>query len=435
MVGVTGTNGKTSCAHWIAAALRGLRAARGILGTLGNGLVGALAPRTQHHARRRVLHELLAQLRRAGAQAVAMEVSSHGLDQGRVNGVNVRRRAVHQPHARPPRLSRDDGGVRRREGAALQLAGPAHRGHQRRRRVRPAASSTRRVARGQRRRHLRPRGRPTSARRRLAIEPAGTGAIRRDAVGKRRSRDAGRRRLQCRRTSSACSACCSRATCRSRQRSPRSADLVPPAGRMQRLGGDDAPLVVVDYAHTPDALEKALDGAASRRACRTASSCACSAAAATATAASGREMGASRRTLADRVVRDQRQSAQRGSAGDRARDRRRASARPATGADRVELDRARGDRRRDASERRPATSCWSPARATRPTRKRRACGIRSPTLAAAREALLAAGASHDGHASGCRAPCTAAPSAPTCDFHARHDRHARACSPAICSSR
>jgi UDP-N-acetylmuramoyl-L-alanyl-D-glutamate--2,6-diaminopimelate ligase len=36
------------------------------------------------------------------------------------------------------------------------------------------------------------------------------------------------------------------------------ADLVPPAGRMQRLGGDDAPLVVVDYAHTPDALEKAL---------------------------------------------------------------------------------------------------------------------------------------------------------------------------------
>ena len=36
------------------------------------------------------------------------------------------------------------------------------------------------------------------------------------------------------------------------------AQLQPPAGRMQRLGGGDLPLVVVDYAHTPDALEKSL---------------------------------------------------------------------------------------------------------------------------------------------------------------------------------
>ena len=34
--------------------------------------------------------------------------------------------------------------------------------------------------------------------------------------------------------------------------------LTPPSGRMQRLGGDGKPLVVVDYAHTPDALEKVL---------------------------------------------------------------------------------------------------------------------------------------------------------------------------------
>ena len=36
------------------------------------------------------------------------------------------------------------------------------------------------------------------------------------------------------------------------------ARLQPPAGRMQRLGGTDRPLVIVDYAHTPDALEKVL---------------------------------------------------------------------------------------------------------------------------------------------------------------------------------
>jgi UDP-N-acetylmuramoyl-L-alanyl-D-glutamate--2,6-diaminopimelate ligase len=34
--------------------------------------------------------------------------------------------------------------------------------------------------------------------------------------------------------------------------------IEPPPGRMQPLGGDACPLVVVDYAHTPDALEKAL---------------------------------------------------------------------------------------------------------------------------------------------------------------------------------
>lgn len=38
----------------------------------------------------------------------------------------------------------------------------------------------------------------------------------------------------------------------------RLADLTPPPGRMERLGGQGEPLVVVDYAHTPDALENAL---------------------------------------------------------------------------------------------------------------------------------------------------------------------------------
>jgi UDP-N-acetylmuramoyl-L-alanyl-D-glutamate--2,6-diaminopimelate ligase len=38
----------------------------------------------------------------------------------------------------------------------------------------------------------------------------------------------------------------------------RVADLTPPPGRMERVGGDGEPLVVVDYAHTPDALENAL---------------------------------------------------------------------------------------------------------------------------------------------------------------------------------
>ena len=88
MVGVTGTSGKTSTVQLIAQALqlRGRRA--GTVGTLGAGLYGDV--RATGFTTPLVLqtHELLAELRDAGAQAVAMEVSSHALDQGRVDHVH-----------------------------------------------------------------------------------------------------------------------------------------------------------------------------------------------------------------------------------------------------------------------------------------------------------------------------------------------------------
>jgi UDP-N-acetylmuramoyl-L-alanyl-D-glutamate--2,6-diaminopimelate ligase len=87
MVGVTGTNGKTSCAHWIAAGLEASGRKSAVLGTLGNGLLGSLSPSGNTTPDAALLHETLAALKAAGAEVVAMEVSSHGLDQGRVNGV------------------------------------------------------------------------------------------------------------------------------------------------------------------------------------------------------------------------------------------------------------------------------------------------------------------------------------------------------------
>ncbi len=88
MVGVTGTSGKTSTVQLIAQALqlRGRRA--GTVGTLGAGLYGQA--RATGFTTPLVLqtHELLADLRDAGAEAVAMEVSSHALDQGRVDAVH-----------------------------------------------------------------------------------------------------------------------------------------------------------------------------------------------------------------------------------------------------------------------------------------------------------------------------------------------------------
>src|ERR1700694_5699098 len=87
MVGVTGTNGKTSCAHWIATGLHAAGRKSAVLGTLGNGLLGSLSPASNTTPDAALLHETLATLKAAGAEVVAMEVSSHGLDQGRVNGV------------------------------------------------------------------------------------------------------------------------------------------------------------------------------------------------------------------------------------------------------------------------------------------------------------------------------------------------------------
>ncbi len=87
MTGVTGTNGKTSVAHWLAAAFSELGRATATVGTLGNGFPGALDVASHTTPDAVSLQRLLAGYRQAGATGVAMEVSSHGLDQGRVDGV------------------------------------------------------------------------------------------------------------------------------------------------------------------------------------------------------------------------------------------------------------------------------------------------------------------------------------------------------------
>jgi UDP-N-acetylmuramoyl-L-alanyl-D-glutamate--2,6-diaminopimelate ligase len=88
VVGITGTNGKSSTAQLLAQAwtLAGLRA--GSIGTLGAGLYGEEVATGFTTPQVLQVHALLAALRDAGAQAVAMEVSSHALDQGRVDGVH-----------------------------------------------------------------------------------------------------------------------------------------------------------------------------------------------------------------------------------------------------------------------------------------------------------------------------------------------------------
>ena len=87
-VGVTGTNGKTSTVQLIAQAWSLLGTTAGTIGTLGAGLYGNAIPTGFTTPLVLQMHQLLAQLRDEGAQALAMEVSSHALDQGRVAGVH-----------------------------------------------------------------------------------------------------------------------------------------------------------------------------------------------------------------------------------------------------------------------------------------------------------------------------------------------------------
>ena len=86
LIGITGTNGKTSCSQWIAQALAAAGVPCAIIGTLGSGLPGKLVATGFTTPNAPQLQRSLAELRDAGARAVSMEVSSHALHQGRVNG-------------------------------------------------------------------------------------------------------------------------------------------------------------------------------------------------------------------------------------------------------------------------------------------------------------------------------------------------------------
>ncbi len=87
LVGITGTNGKTSSSHWLAHVLSDAKKSCALIGTLGNGFIGALRETLNTTPDAIRTHSLLADYLHAGAQAVAMEVSSHALTQGRTNGV------------------------------------------------------------------------------------------------------------------------------------------------------------------------------------------------------------------------------------------------------------------------------------------------------------------------------------------------------------
>ncbi|KVR40333.1 UDP-N-acetylmuramoyl-L-alanyl-D-glutamate--2,6-diaminopimelate ligase [Burkholderia multivorans] len=265
-IGVTGTNGKTSCTQWIAAALTALHQPCAIIGTLGSGMPGHLVPTGFTTPDAPQLQRSLAQLRDGGAQAVAMEVSSHALHQGRVNGTafdiavftNLTQdhldyhRTFEAYEAAKAKLfawrglraavvNRDDAAGRR---LLEKLAG----------RVRTIAYGIGDAQQA-----------PDADRELVAIDvratATGTAFRLRSSWG---DADVEVGTLGAFNVSNllAVLGALLAADVPFDAALAEIARLEPVNGRMQRLGGrlqNDEPLVVIDYAHTPDALEKTLD--------------------------------------------------------------------------------------------------------------------------------------------------------------------------------
>jgi UDP-N-acetylmuramoyl-L-alanyl-D-glutamate--2,6-diaminopimelate ligase len=265
IAGVTGTNGKTTCAWLLAQALGLLGRRSAYLGTLGVGLPGALRPLGHTTPDTLSLHRSLAELVAMGVDSLAMEVSSHALDQQRCAGVRMQSAAftnLTQDHL-------DYHGDMRAYGAAKArlLAWPGLT-----RRViniddafgrslaQRAGASLIVTSRQDPERARVPSGAEYVCARAVTITRAG---LTLELVS---SRGAGRIVSLLRGPFNVdnlltvlalllsagvplASACAALEHCR------------PPPGRMQPEGGGEQPLVLIDYAHTPDALGKALAAA------------------------------------------------------------------------------------------------------------------------------------------------------------------------------
>ena len=262
VLGVTGTNGKTSVTHYLAQALAD-EVDCALIGTLGIGLPGDLQPATHTTPDPVTLQETLAALRERGVGAVAMEVSSHALDQGRTAGVRF-------THALFTNLSRDHldyhgdmaryGQAKRQlfrspglEWAILNLddalspaifgdLAPGVRvGGFSLEAERPIPAACQLWAR------LRALT-PSHAGMRLELETsAGPACLELGLIGRFNAANALAVFL----------VLLSRGLDRERATQAMT-HLRGVPGRLERFGGAGAPLVVVDYAHSPDALEQAL---------------------------------------------------------------------------------------------------------------------------------------------------------------------------------
>ncbi|HEY9102019.1 UDP-N-acetylmuramoyl-L-alanyl-D-glutamate--2,6-diaminopimelate ligase [Chitinimonas sp.] len=252
-VGVTGTNGKTSCTHWLAQAFALLGGKPALIGTLGYGFLDALSEASHTTPDTLQLHQLITDYRSQGATHLAMEVSSHALEQARAHGVAFAMAVF-------TNLTRDHldyhgtmaayGAAKRKlfewEGlsaAIINADDPFG--------AELLASLPRGLTLGYglNAGELRASEVETSLNGvRLHIDsPWGKAELASPLLGRFNAYNL-----------LACLGVLLKAGVPLQEAVDVLGRIESAKGRMQRLGGGDKPLVVIDYAHTPDALEKAL---------------------------------------------------------------------------------------------------------------------------------------------------------------------------------
>jgi UDP-N-acetylmuramoyl-L-alanyl-D-glutamate--2,6-diaminopimelate ligase len=254
VAGVTGTNGKTTVAYLIAQAMTRLAAPCGYIGTLGYGRPPVLTSHELTTPDCLTLHREIAAL---GTRHVAAEVSSHALVQDRIAGLDIqtavftnltrdhldhhgdfanygraKARLFTRPELRNAVINFDDPfavNLRSEVGAGVRVFGTTLRGAD------GAALVTSAESLGSAGVRLHISGRHGHAELRSRLIGGFNAENLTQALG---ALLAWEYPLD--------AACAALAAC------------VPPKGRMEMLGGGRAPYVVIDYAHTPDALERVL---------------------------------------------------------------------------------------------------------------------------------------------------------------------------------
>lgn len=256
VVAITGTNGKTTVSQCLA---RVYPKPCAVIGTLGAGFPDALIETGFTTPEATTLMRYLARFRAEGAAACALEASSIGIEEGRMNGARVdvavftnftrdhldyhgsmaayaaaKEKLFSWPRLRTAIINVDDelGLKLMRETTAMRVLGYAIGEARRDFPAMVRAENLVETPFGQRFDLVLPNGRAS----------VDTGLVGRYNVA----------------NLLAVAAVLHDAGVAAGEVARRLSELTPPPGRMERVGGNAEPLVVVDYAHTPDALENAL---------------------------------------------------------------------------------------------------------------------------------------------------------------------------------